>query len=117
MNKILNFVILALLLSALAGCAFIRTPGMRANWLKEHPWVAKLTPHIADDIAAGKITVGMTKEEVKASWGEPCCAVYVPSIVRSPYGDRWYYQLGASSVGTFIYFSPDGKVVDIVSGH
>lgn len=67
----------------------------------------------ASAILNGEIKNGMTKEQVKASWGEPCGYCY--GTTNNSWGDSWeynsfgtgYYGIGR---GKYIYFDNAGRV-------
>lgn len=62
----------------------------------------------AEAILNGKIMVGMSKDEVRASWGPPC------HVTDTTWGDTWIYAgcgTDYSVGGTYIYFQ-HGKVQD-----
>lgn len=80
---------------------------MRADWLAQHP---EIPPRIANAIRQGAITQGMSKAEVIASWGKPCCAVYRPWVTHTPNGDVWLYTPDPYVAGTYIYFDKTGHV-------
>lgn len=103
-------IILALFVVVLAACASQQSK--REAYLKNHP---NTDPVIAQAIKAGKIRKGMTKEEVRASWGDPCWYCY--GTKEASWGDSWEYNpfgTGRYSVGagTYVYFDRSGKVIN-----
>ena len=63
--------------------------------------------NISTAIRNKEIMVGMTKEQVIASWGEPCWMCY--GMRRSSSGDTWEYNPGGITslgigAGTYLYF-------------
>jgi hypothetical protein len=67
----------------------------RAQYVKDHP---QLRPAFAQDILDGKVAVGMTPDDVKASWGKP-------GMINSSGGvngsfDQWCYH-----DSSFLYFT------------
>ncbi|MCK5829943.1 MAG: hypothetical protein KAH20_06530 [Methylococcales bacterium] len=87
-----------LLLTALTACE--NAPTRRENLLTQHPeWDSKTISVIRD----GKIFKGMTKEQVRASWGRHCRTCQ--GTVTGTWGDSWEY---ATQV---VFFDTAGKVV------
>ena len=69
-----TLVIFLLLVFAVTGCAaMFRDPAKemqeyRQSWVDNHPdWSGK----VRRQVLAGKISIGMTEEQVRASWGTP----------------------------------------------
>lgn len=102
-----------LLLAAvlLSGCAMYGGHDRRRSaYLQSRPDIA---PEMRWAIADGKIRQGMTKEEVIASWGEPCW--YCRGTREASFGDTWEYNVfGSGSYGagngTYLFFDPGGKL-------
>jgi hypothetical protein len=73
----------------LAGCAtmpYYATPNTRATYIAENP---DTPDHIKEKIMAGQVETGMTKEQVKASWGRPG---YVHKLTTaSADAEQWEY--------------------------
>jgi outer membrane protein assembly factor BamE len=72
-------------------------------------------PSVPNEIRAAirnnQIMVGMTKEQVLASWGQPCGLCY--GTRRSSTGDTWEYNPGETTslgigAGTYLYFDTNG---------
>lgn len=66
-----------------------------------------LPNEIRDAIINNQIKVGMTKDQVIASWGLPCEICY--GTRRSSSGDTWEYNPGGTTslgigAGTYLYF-------------
>jgi len=85
----------------LMGCA---TGPPRRPYLVHHP---ELDPYTAECIRERKVHIGMTKEQVKASWGPP----YKVNRTVTAYGTReqWVYRGFTSG---YVYFD-DGVVTAI----
>lgn len=81
----------------------------RARYLAENPGVRS---DIADAVRNGAIKRGMTKDDVRASWGDPCG--YCLGTRSSSWGDVWEYNVFGSArpaSGTYVYFDQRGVVV------
>lgn len=66
--KIKNAVILAILFAMLiCGCETMKNQ-RRQDYVTTHP---ELTQQTKQDILEGRIRIGMTREQVKATWGYP----------------------------------------------
>ena len=78
--------------------------GERNRYLIEHP---ELSEEIRENIEEGKIALGMTKEEVKVSWGYPKEVISSSEIREHWFYDRFKYRGSAS---THLYFK-NGKLV------
>lgn len=96
--------LLIILLLPLFGCASVSslienseayaTKATRTKYIQEHPDTPK---DIQTFILDGKITQGMTKEQVRASWGKPS------QVMTSSQGvDSWSYHST-----NFLYFYND----------
>lgn len=101
------FLVTALLL-AIAGCATDQS--RRDQYLQVNP---QTEPRISAAITEGSIVIGMTKEEVIASWGYPCGRCY--GTRESSAGDWWEYNpFGSSSygigAGTHLRFDNSGRL-------
>lgn len=110
------FATMALALLWLGGCStLLHTfhPGSfaseRQEWLKAHQ--GEYTPAEAYAIRHQEIIKGMTEAEIRISWGDPCCSL-IDSIVHTPDGDIWRYTPLESIPGTYVYFGPDGRVIN-----
>lgn len=94
-----------IILIFLCGCV---TQQDRLDWLATHP---DTPPRIAQAVSQGAITQGMTKAQVRASWGTPCGLCY--GTTQSSWGDTWEYNplgYGSYSTGTIVYFDSAGRV-------
>jgi outer membrane protein assembly factor BamE len=99
-----------------SGCGAVRENKIRQEVLSD----TALPEEIRRAIDQKELTVGMTKEQVIASWGLPCKWCY--GTRKNPGGDMWEYHFpGADSVivgsdfvgigtGTYLYFDKDGKL-------
>ena len=101
--------LLTALLSAalLTGCATHGTQ-QRAAVVAAHPEWPEQT---RQDVLSGLIRVGMTKEQVLASWGQPC--LICRGTRSTSYGDWWEYDVFADArpgIGTHLFFGPDDKL-------
>lgn len=105
---VMVWIIMMVNLALLAGC--VSDQSRRTDYLAANP---STSPEIAAAIKAGQIKVGMTKDQVQASWGAPCSRCY--GTRQASWGDTWEYNTfgsgsyGAGS-GTYIYFDRAGKV-------
>jgi outer membrane protein assembly factor BamE len=99
--------LIILLLATLTGCATHGTE-QRAAVVAAHPdWSVQTK----QDVLSGLIRVGMTQEQVLASWGTPCLTCY--GTRRSSVGEWWEYDVFADTrpgTGTHLFFGPDGKL-------
>lgn len=101
-----KIVIIALTL-IISGCASPHQINVRNNILAD----STVSEFIKTQIINQKISIGMTQEQVIASWGEPCWWCY--GTRRSSHGDTWEYNAFGSSVygagtGTYLYFDKNG---------
>lgn len=97
-----------MMLIILNGCAIeqeIRIRDFRNKMISD--------PSIPQNIRAAiinkQVMVGMTKDQVIASWGLPCGLCY--GTRRSSNGDVWEYnnlELFAPGVGSYLYFDNNG---------
>lgn len=97
---------LLLLPLALAACA--TDAGRRDAYLAAHPQTDNT---IAQNIYQGKISKGMSKDEVRAAWGDPCG--YCVGTRSASWGDSWEYNIFGSArpwAGNYVFFGPDGRV-------
>ena len=69
----------------------------RQGYVSAHP---ETKPNRKDAILAGKVSIGMSPEEVVASWGHPSEASR--SVVEDVVVDQWRY--GSAAYGEYIYF-------------
>lgn len=98
--KILLSVTLMIFLYA---CGMVKENRIRESVLSD----SNLPSHIREAIQQKQIMVGMTKQQVIASWGEPCWWCY--GTRQSSVGDTWEYNVFGSSVygagsGAYLYF-------------
>ena len=59
----------------------------RQQYLKQHP---RLSPYIRRVIAQGRIVKGMTRDEVRASWGEPY--IVYRTKTNEFVNEQWLYR-------------------------
>jgi outer membrane protein assembly factor BamE len=109
-------IILAAVILSLTGCGVVKESRLRQEVLSD----ANLPEEIRRAIDLKQLVVGMTKEQVIASWGLPCKWCY--GTRKNPGGDTWEYHIpGANSpivgadfigigTGTYLYFDKDGKL-------
>ncbi|HKJ94857.1 MAG TPA: hypothetical protein VKA32_04430 [Gammaproteobacteria bacterium] len=103
----------AFLMFSLAGCAAMTsaltgtpTPAARAAYVKKHP---EIPDRYKKAIKDGQIMEGMSKDEVRASWGDPCGLCY--GTTSNSWGDSWEYGIpNSASTGQIVYFDPSGSV-------
>ncbi|QOJ19698.1 MAG: hypothetical protein HRU77_02655 [Gammaproteobacteria bacterium] len=107
---------LAAVIFLLIGCGVVKENRIRQDVLSD----AGLPEEIRRAIDLKELAVGMTKEQVIASWGLPCKWCY--GTRKNPGGDTWEYHIpGADSpivgsdfigigTGTYLYFDKDGKL-------
>jgi hypothetical protein len=93
-----SVILLTFFLTTLIACE--NAPTRREDLLAQHPeWDAKTINVIRD----GKISMGMTKEQVRAAWGRHCSTC--PGTEKNPRGESWEY---ATQV---VFFNTEDKVV------
>ena len=102
-----------ILMIMLTGCV---SPAQRADFVNAHP---KISDEYKQAILHGQIMKGITKDEVRASWGNPCSYCY--GTTHNSWGDSWEYNVfGSGSYGagngTYVYFDGSGHVTGW-SGH
>lgn len=109
LKKIPSDLFLILVIATLTGCGAIEHNRVRASVLSD-----PLTPEsIKSSVKENKITIGMTKEQVVAAWGNPCGYCY--GTRENSHGSVWEYNpfgTGRYSIGagTYLYFGIDGKL-------
>ena len=92
MNKRLAITVIATVL-ILSGCSAVKDNRIRQEVLAD----SKLPEEIRRAIDLKELAVGMTQEQVIASWGSPCKWCY--RTRKSSSGDTWEYHIpGADSV-------------------
>jgi hypothetical protein len=104
-----SFLVIAIIIS-LGACATeqeLRINNLRNQMLSD----TTIPASIRTAIMSRKIMVGMTKDQVVASWGSPCVLCY--GTRRSSNGDVWEYNyFGPTSLGigggTYLYFNNNG---------
>jgi hypothetical protein len=74
---------------------------------------AEAAPLAEREKGSHRLTVGMTKAEVRASLGDPCGTCY--GTRHNSWGDTWEYNVFGSSgmgigSGTIVYFDSSGRV-------
>lgn len=97
---------IAVILFVLAGCGPSKM-ALRQAYIDAHP---ELDYDTREWIRNGKIAKGMTKEQVRASWGDPCWYCY--GTRRASWGDSWEYNIFGTSrgIGTVVYFDSADRV-------
>lgn len=95
----------------LVGCASLSAEHRRNQYIEQHQ--DSKSDITLNAIAHGYIKMGMTKEDVLASWGNPCGWCY--GTTHNSWGDSWEYNVfGAGSYGvgsgTYVYFDRWGRV-------
>jgi outer membrane protein assembly factor BamE len=103
------FMAFLLIASSLCGCAAKQVANTRKQVLAD----PNLAADIRQAIQAHKIKIGMTKDQVLASWGNPCW--YCPGTRKNSWGDTWEYNpfgTGDLSIGagTYLFFDEDGRL-------
>ena len=106
----MKLTVAALTLATLTGCATEYGVIERANVAAAHP---EWSEQVRQDVAAGQIRVGMTKDQVLAAWGQPCTPCRGTRSTSA--GDWWEYnKLWPSRLhhgaGTYLFFGNDGKL-------
>lgn len=96
-----------LFITMLSGCGITMQDRIRSDVLS-NPNLDKKTRQAIQNKA---IHVGMTKQQVLASWGEPCWWCY--GTRQTSNGDSWEYNVFGSSYmgagsGTYLYFDNNG---------
>ncbi|TNE75518.1 MAG: hypothetical protein EP334_10220 [Gammaproteobacteria bacterium] len=92
----------------LSGCGVIADKQHRDEVLSYD-----LAPDVRAAIERKEIKIGMTKDEVKASWGRPCGYCYGTRSTSE--GDWWEYNAFGSSrygagSGTYLFFGRDDRL-------
>lgn len=100
--------IIFILAAVLSGCAILEPPEKKR--LLADP---NLPSDVRSAILAGKIRVGMTKDQVTAAWGYHCW--YCRGTRHSSWGDTWEYNpFGSGSYGvgsgTYLFFDASGRL-------
>lgn len=93
---------LTLLLTTLTACE--NAPTRREDLLVQHPEWDEMTVNIIRD---GKVTKGMSKEQVRAAWGRHCLTCQ--GTTTGMWGESWEY---ATQV---VFFDIEGKVVRLAT--
>lgn len=100
----------------LNGCGVAREHRIRQDVLAD----TNMPEEIRRAIDQKELVVGMTKEQVIASWGLPCKWCY--GTRRSPSGDTWEYSLFGSDLvingsdiigignGVYLFFDSNGTL-------
>ena len=113
-NKSISVAALAVAIFLLIGCSAVKENTIRQEVLSD----ATLPEEIRRAIDSKELAVGMTKEQVIASWGLPC--KWCNGTRKNPGGDTWEYHIpGAESpivgadfigigTGIYLYFDKDG---------
>jgi hypothetical protein len=102
MKRVYSVMSLILLLTTLVACE--NAPTRREELLVQYPdWNSKTIKLIRD----GKIFIGMTKDQVRASWGRHCLTCQ--GTTEGTWGESWEY---ATQV---VFFDSEGKVVRLAT--
>ena len=101
---------LLLMFLLLSGCGIIEENAIRKEVLAND---MNMSPEFRHAIWDKKIMVGMSKDQVRASWGNPCWHCY--GTRESSYGDTWEYNIfgtGSNGIGggTYLFFDRRGKL-------
>lgn len=99
-KTLLVVIIVSLVLGACATTATLTQS--REDYVKAHP---DLDPKVKEAILQGQATVGMTRDEVRASCGDP--NIVTTGVQAGKYCDYWGYKRYT------VTFSPGGKVTDV----
>ena len=105
MKRYVAWVFAAVFLAALAGCA----PSMRYS----DEEIKGFDPKIQEYIKAGEVSTGMTKAQVRYSWGGPDEVVVLQPAADGRERVRWTYRRMAF-FKTKLYFTGD-VLTEIVS--
>ena len=101
-----------LILMIFLSCTLPPTAQERRNkYLKSHP---NFSWEVKNDIREGKVSIGMTKEQVRASWGAP--DDINKTITEHSYQEQWVYnelRNGISFPERYVYFDRSGIVTTI----
>ena len=115
MNKKLSITLIAAIL-LLNGCGSVRENKIRQDVLSD----TGMPEEMRRAIDLKQLVVGMTQEQVIASWGLPCKWCY--GTRKSPSGDTWEYHLPGADflvvgsdflgigTGTYLYFDSSKKL-------
>lgn len=115
MNNRLSIALIAITI-LLSGCGLAREHRIRQDVLSD----ANMSTEIRSAIDQKELMIGMTKEQVIASWGLPCKWCY--GTRKSPSGDTWEYNLFGADLpvtggdivglgtGTHLFFDRDGTL-------
>ena len=112
MNNKLPIILIATII-LLQGCGAVRENRIRQEVLSD----TTMPEEIRKAIDQKELVVGMTKEQVIASWGLPCKWCF--RTRRSPSGDTWEYNLIGGDLlvngsdfslgsGIYVFFDSDG---------
>jgi outer membrane protein assembly factor BamE (lipoprotein component of BamABCDE complex) len=83
----------------------------RSKYLVNHP---NLSGKVKNEIRSGQVSIGMTKEQVRASWGYP--DDINKTITEYSYQEQWVYnelRNGISLPERYVYFDRSGTVTTI----
>jgi len=100
----MKLLIYLIIFISLAGCTALNNS--RRQYISQHPGT-----EYKKEILNGYIKKGMTKAEVRASWGDPCTYCY--GTRQTSEGDWWEYNIFGSSSsgagsGTYLFFNNAG---------
>lgn len=119
MNRLPLILLTAISLFTMTGCALnspLLKPGQssRQEYVNSHP---ELSPDIKQAILDGKVIKGMTKEDVRISWGQPTTIDDFSADPKAWWyeedSEGWWYK-GLVELTKFVKFK-HGRVVDITT--
>lgn len=94
----------------LPGC--VSPQHRRQDYVDEHPLLSET---VATAILAGRISEGMTSDDVKASWGEP--GMITTSVTEEGIQEIWSYDtpVGRFTSGMVILTISGGKLISLIN--
>ncbi|ADE14848.1 hypothetical protein Nhal_1724 [Nitrosococcus halophilus Nc 4] len=94
----MKYLMIIVVISLIVAC---ETPTVRReDFAAKHPdW----DPQMVEVIRAGMIAKGMTKEQVRAAWGEPCNTCQ--GTRKWEWGESWEYRTQV------VFFNTEGLVI------
>lgn len=107
--KVKSVILIMFFIFLLTGCGWIQEVNIKKQVLAD----PALAPKVREAIENNKIKIGMTKNQVIASWGNPCWYCY--GTRESSWGDTWEYNLFGSGrysagSGTYLFFDTLGRL-------
>ncbi len=108
--KHIRWITFLAVLLILAGC--VTATGRRQEYLEDHQ---DLRPEIAAAILAGRVVEGMTRDDVRAAWGDP--ERETRAISEAGEQDIWSYPtpIGQFEEGKVILTFTGGKLVKLIN--